>query len=272
MIISPKIDLLGNQFGPSEMVTFEDLPAELQLMIFEIIPENLRVAQQINHPIRQVTQRSWFQRCRQRPISRREYQTHLATRPGVIGLSVRSLETLTIKIYFGLNKDLYFKASSVVTTAGFHDDVVLQFTLDQGDDRAKYVFATTRDLDYSPHFDLDLATQYQIFSRRRSCVNYARSQGSNYARDNVLQILEGIYRQRSGERVRDVMMTFLELANNAVIVRTPTLPEDDYYHFGIDGDGMLETRNNRDEARFNQILEFIDVLYQEIRDYFLTLS
>jgi hypothetical protein len=269
MITSREIDFTRNQFGPSEMVTFEELPAELQLMIFEIIPENLRLAQQINHTIRQLTQRSWFQRCHRWPISRREYQTHLATRPGVIGLSLRSLETLAFKIYFGLNKNLYFKAHSVVTTAGLQDDVVLHFTLDQGEDRAKYMFATTRNLDYNPHCDLDLVTQYQIFSRRRSCVNYARSQGSNYARDLVLQRLKDIYRQRSGERVRDVMMTFLELANNAVIVRTPTLPEDIYQNFGVDGDGMLEPATDYDEAQFNRILEFIDVLYQEIRDYFM---
>jgi hypothetical protein len=68
------------------MTQLQDLPSELQLMIFELQPHNLRLAQLLNRSLRELTYPSFIQYWANLPIRLHEFYQYLQTNPRILGL------------------------------------------------------------------------------------------------------------------------------------------------------------------------------------------
>lgn len=251
---------------------FSDLPPELQLSILEANPEALRRTGRVSSTIRQLAQTSLARHYCNDPISEREFYAYLVqlrTRPKEIGIWRHTLtpDDLLFENYRFLpnsNSCFLFQSDVNVSNQGHRIDIRFEWENDitgtlMGE------FWPCSSIQWQPPMGLDVETQYQIFSRRRPCLEY----DPNYARNQVLNNLDKIYNRKESERVIDVCQVFLILANNALILGTPTLPPSLHHRFDADDEGLLWPDHQIDEELFNKILSLIEDMYGDIREHFL---
>jgi hypothetical protein len=272
------ISSLYPKMEPTEFPQFTELPSEVQLGIFEANPETLRRTGRVSRGTRKLTRTSLARHYCHDPIRLREYQAYLMTQPIVVGLYNLYREELkhTCSVYYGVTNRLYLDVSFNVTWNKDDNEVNISFDWSERVDRAKDMITDIDNfrvyVDLTSPFSLDLWSQYQIVSRRPQCVEYSQSHGHDYARDWVLRVLDDIYQLKTSKHVYDVATSFLLLATNAIILRTPTLPREISSSFNVDDTGQFDPDDPDEETTFKHFLEAIDITYQEIRDYFLTLS
>jgi hypothetical protein len=257
---------------------FTELPPELQLEILEANPETLRRTGRVSRGTRQLTRTSLAQQYCQDPIRRHEYQAYMMTQPIVVGLYNSYPDGLehTCSVYYGVTSRLYLHVSFDVNWNKDDNEVNISFDWNERVNRAINMIIDIDhirvDVDLTSPFSLDLWSQYQIVSRRPQCVEYSQSYGHDYARDWVLRVLDDIYQLKTSKQVYDVATSYLLLATNAIILRTPTLPKAISSSFNVDDMGQFDPDDADEETTFKHFLEAIEIAYQEIRDYFLTLS
>jgi hypothetical protein len=256
---------------PTAFPQFTELPPELQLEILEANPEALRRTGRVSSTIRQLAQTSLARHYCDDPINQREFESYLATQPKTMGIWIPIItpDLASYEIYrFFPTSDSCFVVRSDVDVGGGrgHHQVDLRFNWENEiTETMQGEFEPCSMIQWQPTGELDLETQYQILSRRRLCVEY----DPNYAQNQVLNTLESIYNRKDTERVVDVAEVFLILANNALIIQTPTTPPSIHYRFNVDDEGLLYPDHQIEEYHYNELVDFIETMYGEIREHFL---
>jgi hypothetical protein len=244
---------------------FPELPPELQLQILEESPESLPRASRTSSTLRQLTEQSLIDRYCFRPISQHEFKTYLQTRSSVgIGYSRHSDFLFQNYWYTGMPTQWSYVPLGSVSIG--HYRVYLN-----------YGSGNSRPVEFPIVYhansteQLDLKSEYQILSQRYQCVQAGFLHHHNYPRDRILESVNSIYNLKHTGKVYDVCCCFILLAANARILQilSPPVPFALTERFSIDENGLLIADHQYDEELFDNILNWIDILYHNIGNYFL---
>jgi hypothetical protein len=242
-------------------MSFSDLPPEVKLLIFEIYPENLRLAQGINASLRQLTRES-------------EMRKYLKTHPTVFGVwNLSDPKDIYFTLNFGLAANQSIKLSSHLAID--EDDNLHLMTIPtyNGEDRVRHLLC--KPLDHNFEGLVDMWTYYQIILRR---IHPTESTRKSFAAKRILSILDQYYMYRSYRSARDlhrILSIYLILLSNAIILRIPTLPDFIEATFHVDSDGIYSSEypigseeQQKEVKVLTDIRTSIETMYREIRQHF----
>jgi hypothetical protein len=264
------------------MATFDDFPAELQLIIFETIPENLKLAQQLNWSLRHLTRLAYVRYIMAEPVTSKEYRAYLATvRP---------------PYRYGLYED-------TEQHEYFHFSCILRFTLSAGRYLSLYsdidIDEDTLDL-HAPWFKdesrlyecigknkktgkigknqlginrtVDLWTHYQILLRRLTSAE------KSHAAKAILAYLDQLSLARTSKSLWEVLKLYLLLGGNAILLEIPDIPTNLVERFGINTNNEYVSTHSigsrehqRETETLAKIRAAIETMYQQIREHFQAL-
>lgn len=222
---------------PAETFPFEDLPSELQTAILEreFGPENLervRSTRQVSHGFREVTNRAYFQRICQQPISQAEVRSYLSRGPQIFGIftpnvngsnEVAQLPVETrYELYLNLGKERpevdYTRVSSDVAYNVLNPNRVAlfygEFTPYNEEHNLDVILTTL----FTSKSQLDLISTYRIVSKRLGCQNL----DPEFARTWIKRELAHQVDSRDRDDIYDLCSLHLYLLGNCRVMNLLT--------------------------------------------------
>jgi hypothetical protein len=273
------------------MAKFDDLPAELQLIIFETIPENLKLAQRLNWSIRQLTRQAYVRYIVAEPVTAKEYRAYLATRPHRwciyeddtrhkhFHFSCSLKFTLSAGRYLSLYSDIAIEENTLHLCAPWfedesrlHDSIEKVVHLKDLKDGNNGKDGKNRKNQPKISETVDLWTHYQILLRRLTSAE------KSYAATAILAYLDQLSLARSSRSLCEVLKLYLLLGGNAILLEIPAIPTDLDESFSINANNEYvatppigSRQHQRETEILAQIRTSTETMYQQIRAHFQAL-